>query len=572
MSSFEPIPLAIGFTGHRDIAPEDETKLGAALKKRLRDLQSTSKPTPLRAFTGLAEGGDMVFAEAAAELGIEIVAVMPVDVTDFVRDFQTPAHPSRNPIDLRRRFDDLLKKVADMHVVPVPEGTSAESVRSYGPERDAQYTAVGAYIVRQSAILIALWDGVVPDKPGGTGDVVRFKREGVPPQPGETEYFPAPPDGGPVMQLKATRVRSMGGDAKPTWAEIYPDEPHEGVFKKEFNNAIGQLLRFNKDGIWFARDHADQVAQSRRYVLPPEVELAPMEARTVDTYAVADALAIYLQVRARRVFLGVAILAIVMVIAFELYGHVPAITVTRTLIVAYLVVFLIAYGIYAFERMKRFYTRFLDYRCLAEGLRVQIFWHFAGLGEAVADNYLHQVRGELRWIRDALRSVGVRLHAGEPQLDLVRKHWVMDQFTFFSRAAKREEGYETTATRCGNFLLFLGLAIAVVLAALELGFGSGRPNHETLEVIGALLAIAFVTAGAAAIRGYAIKRAYAEHGKQYGRMQRVFALAHKRLESVDGKIPPDRLRGLLLDLGREALAEHAEWILLHRGRLIEPPI
>ena len=575
MSAFEPIPLAIGFTGHRDISPEDETRLHAALKQRLQKLREgpRAKSMPLRVFTGLAEGGDMVFAEAAAELGIEIIAVMPVEVTDFVCDFEKPAHPGRNSADLRRRFDALLGKAAHTHLVPVPAGTSPESVRSYGPERDAQYTAVGAYIVRQSAILIALWDGALTDKPGGTGDVVRFKREGVPPQPGETEYFPAPPDGGPVMQLKATRVQSMG-NAEPRWEEIYPEETHKGVFKKEFNNAIGQLLRFNRDGIWFARDYPDRVAQSRRYLLPAEVELDPLEARTVNTYAIADALAIFLQMSARGVFVSIAVLAIVMVVAFELYGHVPANAATRALIVVYLAVFLIACGIYAYERMKRLYTRFLDYRCLAEGLRVQIFWHFAGLGETVADNYLHQVRGELRWIRDALRSVSVRPHAGEPRLDLIWKHWVTDQFSFFSRAAKREEGYETTATRWGNILFFFGLTIAVVLALLELplGLGSAQPDHESAEVIGALLAIAFVTAGAAAIRGYAIKRAYAEHGKQYGRMERVFALARKRLESVDGNIPADRLRGLLLELGREALAENAEWILLHRGRLIEPPI
>ncbi len=571
MSSFEPIPLAIGFTGHRDIAPEDETKLREALKKKLKELQHANRSTPLRAFTGLAEGGDMLFAEAAVEVGIEIIAVMPVEIAEFARDFEKPAQPGRNPVELRKRFEGLLEKVSDTHVIPIPAGTPPASVRAYGPERDAQYTAVGAYIVRQSAILIALWDGVMTDKPGGTGDVVRFKREGVPPQPGEADYFPAPPDGGPVLHLKATRGRSMGSEA-PQWHELYPEEPRKGVFKKEFNNAIKQLQAFNEDAVRFARDYPDRCTTSRRYLLPPEVALSPMEAHAVDTYAIADALAIVLQMRARRVFVRITVLAIAMVLAFEFYGHVPPDAFTRMLIVAYLALFAVACGIFVYERMKRIYTRFLDYRCLAEGLRVQIFWHLAGRTEAVADNYLHQVRGELRWIRDALRSISVRLPAVAPRLDLVRQHWVLDQFGFFGRAAKREEKLERKATRWGNLLFFAGLAVTMVLAGLELRFQQDEPNHESGWIIGGLLVIAFVTAAAGAIKGYAIKRAYAEHAKQYGRMERVFALARKRLESIDANTPPDRLSGLLLDLGREALAENADWILLHRGRLVEPPM
>jgi hypothetical protein len=571
MSSFEPIPLAIGFTGHRDIAPDDEDKLRGALKERLGKLKDATSPTPLRAFTGLAEGGDMLFAEAAAELGIEIIAVMPVEIAEFVRDFEKPAQPARNPLDLKKRFDDLLGKVADNHVIPIPPGTSPERVRSYGPERDAQYAAVGAYIVRQSAILFAIWDGVMTDKPGGTGDVVRFKREGVPPQPGESDYFPAPPDGGPVLHLKATRGRSMGKDT-PEWHELYPEEHRKGVFKKEFNNAVKQLQRFNQDGLWFAREYADRCATSRRYLLPADVALDTAGARAVNTYAVADALAIYFQMSARGRFVSITVLAIAMVLAFEFYGHIPPNSFTRMLIVGYVALFIVAWGIYAYEGMKRIYTRFLDYRCLAEGLRVQIFWHLAGCTESVADSYLHQVRGELRWIRDALRSISVRLHAVAPRLDLVRQHWVLDQFGFFERAAKREEGFERKATRWGNILFLGGWSVTLALAILELRFQTDQPKHDDPLFLTALLAIALVTAIAGAIRGYAIKRAYAEHAKQYGRMERVFALARKRLESVDANTPPDRLTGLLLELGREALAENADWILLHRGRLVEPPI
>lgn len=563
MSSFEPLPLAIGFTGHRDIAPEDETKLRDALRKKLKDLRDADRSTPLRAFTGLAEGGDMLFAEAATELEIELIAVMPVETDDFVRDFEKPAHADRNPAELLKRFDALRQKAAAVHVVPLPPGVSAEVAKAYGPERNAQYSAAGAYIVRQSAILIALWDGVASDKPGGTADVVRFKRDGVPPQPGETEYFPAPPDGGPVLQLGTTRIDSMG-DAAANWrAESYP-EP-EQPYRTEFRKALKRLRRFNHDALRFGRRKLEDIARSRAYLLPSDVELSPAAARAVDTYAVTDALALSLQRKARLVLEAIVALAILMVITFELYGHLWP---SELWIMGYVVAFGVAYSIYLLEDWFKVYARFLDYRCLAEGLRVQIFWHLAGLDHAVADNYLHRQRGELRWIRDALRSVMVHMPTVPPRIKLVREHWVADQSKYFPRAAERAEHAHKRAHRYSETLFSIGIALAIAIAVRGLLAHTTESDFWRLLI----LLVAFLPALAAAIKGYAAKRAFSEHAKQYARMGRVFALARKRLEGIEEDTLTDRMRGLLLALGREALAENAEWILLRRERQIEPPI
>jgi hypothetical protein len=90
-------------------------------------------------------------------------------------------------------------------------------------------------------------------------------------------------------------------------------------------------------------------------------------------------------------------------------------------------------------------------------------------------------------------------------------------------------------------------------------------------VVVLILALGSLPALAAAIKGYVIKRAFAEHAKQYLRMSEVFALARARLETTDRTTLTPRLRRLFISLGREALAENAEWILLHRERQIELP-
>ncbi len=71
---------------------------------------------------------------------------------------------------------------------------------------------------------------------------------------------------------------------------------------------------------------------------------------------------------------------------------------------------------------------------------------------------------------------------------------------------------------------------------------------------------------------YADKRAYAGHARQYRRMGEVFERAYSHLgaQLLRGD-PPHVVRGLVLELGKEALAEHADWVLLHRDRPLEPP-
>jgi hypothetical protein len=62
---------------------------------------------------------------------------------------------------------------------------------------------------------------------------------------------------------------------------------------------------------------------------------------------------------------------------------------------------------------------------------------------------------------------------------------------------------------------------------------------------------------------YAHKMAWAEHTKQYKRMVLFFENARNRFERLGNSG--------ILDLGREALAENGDWVLLHRERPLEVP-
>jgi hypothetical protein len=70
---------------------------------------------------------------------------------------------------------------------------------------------------------------------------------------------------------------------------------------------------------------------------------------------------------------------------------------------------------------------------------------------------------------------------------------------------------------------------------------------------------------------YANVRAFGEHQKQYERMEELFQSADDALERAAENSDTEDGKRVLFDLGCEALAEHADWLLLHRARPIELP-
>ena len=75
-----------------------------------------------------------------------------------------------------------------------------------------------------------------------------------------------------------------------------------------------------------------------------------------------------------------------------------------------------------------------------------------------------------------------------------------------------------------------------------------------------------LSVAAAVHEAYAYKKADKELIKQYRFMQRIFSAAQRRLGSCNSV---DEKRQILRTLGEAALAEHAEWTLMHRERPLE---
>ena len=230
--------------------------------------------------------------------------------------------------------------------------------------------------------------------------------------------------------------------------------------------------------------------------------------------------------------------------------------------------------LYKVGEYRQWHRKHLDYRTLAEGLRVQFYWSLAGVidvqsAEFAYDNFLQKQDVDLGWIRHVMRNVSLarsRDNVPHPEwVDWVIEQWVGDensqtgQLSYYrSKELEKTHRFRRT-TNLGRTTLWLGVLIAVLLAIA----GTEMADiHRTWLLV--LMGILPLFAG---VRdAYSHKRAEKELIKQYRFMRGILANARRLLDSSDDL---DFRRSVLRALGNAALEEGAEWILMHRERPLE---
>lgn len=258
-------------------------------------------------------------------------------------------------------------------------------------------------------------------------------------------------------------------------------------------------------------------------------------------------------------------------VAFTIYDNLPD---QNDFIYVFLLLFASGVWLTTLARRRGWHRRYLNYRALAEELRVQGCWRRAGIPltgdpEFVPDSFMQKQDIGLGWTRNVRRSAGlVRASArtGNPDEELreVICEWVGDdahggQVGYFRSKAVQHTRQHHLTEMLGFASLFAGIDISIVLATLAHQLSADTRN--TLVVIMDALSIL-----AAMREAYAFKKANKEQIKQHRFMQRIFDEANMALRRTSDA---SEQREILRALGEAALAEHAEWALMHRQRPLE---
>lgn len=563
-------------TGHRDLREQDVPRLESLVDEFFADLAANYPSSPVLLLSSLAEGADQLAARVGLARGMELVVPLPMPLVEYRTDFKTA--------EARAELDRLLQKASRVFV---SSGVFGVDVETPGQQdsRSWCYAKVGHYLVQHSHILLALWDGDSAEKLGGTSQVVRQKQHGLPFLRPAGQSLLDPPESGTVVHIVTPRVSQPD---PPHAFEVKRFYPHVAVLtQKEKENSetifLSLLKRadsFNGDAVRLRSERENEFQESLSRIRPGRElgELEPGFRQLLDQFAAADALALSFRQKRYSSLKWLCLLVVPASVALAAYhatGGRASLAGPIVCLAIFLLSVLTGMAVHAWAKLRQYETKHLDYRALAEGLRVLFFWRLAGVRDDIGAQYLRKHLSEIDWIRLALRTCDLASNLVVESVKAeatVLKHWMINQREFFRKAGPANRQRAEWHDRCATCLIVAGLTLATAMYLLQLVsylFHLPLPAWDSmlLHVLNWLVVVFLASAGGVAV--FSEKLAYAQLSKQYDPMFHLFAAAADRYEKSLHPLDVEQARWIMWRLGHEALRENADWVLLHRERPME---
>ena len=553
-------PLVVAVTGHRDLVAAEIDGIRHRVRVLFSNLREAYPDLELRLMSPLAEGADMLAAEVAVEMNVPLDVPLPMPVSDYLGEFDNDTATIR--------FRSLCEAASKVFVLNA--GTEEK-------EPAQRYAQLGVFLASHCHVLLAIWDGKESDKLGGTSQVVRFHHDDI--MPGYTGKSSASQqmliddESDLVYHVVCSRDRPDGGPAAGLealdwyWFTKDENEPRSKALAPAHHSVLQRACEFSAN----VQRFADQIETGSASLISGRIAdldiegLKPLDA----TFREADFLASHYQRKSLYALRITHAFAFTMGALFILYSELAT---EQPLLYLFLACFGAATLVQSIASRRGWFRKYLDYRTLAEGLRVQFYWALAGISHYDLENYSHddilQLQDpELGWIRNTMRMAGIVTdaipHNDDTALGVAIDEWVGD-------SDKGQLGYyahktldRTRRRRITDLLGRLSLVTSAVVVIVLLFAGAQLPDDlfsPMLALMGILLLLFAVR------HGYAHAIAESELIKQYEFMLRIFANAVKRLGLAGTNA---ERRQILMVLGRSALDEHAQWIMLHRERSLD---
>jgi hypothetical protein len=573
----ERLPIVLGVTGHREYPKEDADALRTSVQDvidKIREIAPHSGEA-LLVLTSLAEGADRLVAEWALNEGIPVQVVLPMAQHEFEKDFETPESLKEFRTLLTRASTELGSfppVIAETIFTATEEAQRAAGHLSSDDLRRACYRSQGKMISRHCQILVALWDGKDSPSDAGTSAMVRYATRR------DQQHFGANPRRDPADRAWVAHVwtRRKHGDLDtqrkpivpgklcwiaPDWHGLRPSAARLDTLDDitaDCCTVVVQIDRLNRD-----------LAKSR-----PRRSM-PGHPHSSETWGAAWAdrvgsVASYWQRERDRIFQMMLWMGIGGFALLQAYAHV--FVQCPHLLLGFFVMTLVAWNRLRYHTGRSHENRHLDYRCLAEGLRVQRVLIASGLEGDVSNLYPNRREPCMDWIRAALRTLDLlgRRYAmpvsAPTDLQTVfdtAGGWISEQLRYFNDAITRLDRRRREWTRFAAVCFGMGLATAVVLLVMQVSH-LVEP-HATNWGFMVLLASLVMTVGAA-VEVYTEQMALFETAREYRRIREIFLGYRAEFEDLVGAKDLPGLLGMLDSLAREALAENAAWVSLHRSR------
>jgi hypothetical protein len=606
------IPIVVGVSGRKGSQPAGES-ISSLVIPEMHGLRNTFPSSPFVVISSLSGSEDRLLARLAVEhLRAKLIAVLPSPPDQYGEAL--PDDKSRED------FSELLGQAGSwVDIASLMRSRLGETTyaTAENPEMTGRFAA--AFIAEHSEILFAVSSDGDTHEPDTSALIVKWMREGGitreyslsvnksgldtmdrrmiitvdPAGSGARVEYPPPdeaaargisgsekPGSFPGVIYRAVSrqvfglIQSVNGLLDDLYDSFFKHKGPGVADRFERSPFIGIMERidgFNLD----IRNYLDirgekDLLKSRRYLLQDEsdnerISGDPALRKIICLYSGSDVLSQYYQKKTASLVNWIYVLFFAAVV---LYGLIDW---SSYLVLCYIGL-LPAIALLVKKTSKdRIEDRFLDYRALAEGLRVQFFWTLCGINENVSSHYLSKYEGLLTWIRKAVRSIEIVTLQNESAeaerqqnefLVVTNRLWIESQLGYFG---SKKRPLLVRTQQFGNvvflsFVLTLIVALAYGIYVLAAGVENGEAINDFQILLGVIAAV-----GVAA-QAYKNKKAYEELQRRYSLAQQTYASAKRELEI--GKVPPERV---LIAVGREALLENSDWLWTHRNVPIEVP-
>ncbi len=575
------IPFLVGVAGHRDLVADELPVIRAAVDELLRTLRDAQPDVTIQLLSPMADGADLLVADVACALGLDVIALLPYSAAQCRADLDNDASCAV--------FDRIMQR-AEILEIPLPVTVEKAQLTIPGDLRDQQFMQAGVLVSRSSSLLITIWDGRDTGLPAGTARVVEHRRLGLPlgkeltPAAG---LLLAAGDNDWIYDIRCSRrtaqvVPAAGGVQVVGF--ISGDRRHGAVehgLPAELLTLLEGTGDFNRD----VSEFGDAIAASGQRLAPPSPYALPEALRYVDRlFTASDWLGVHFRrcfTRALRTRYSLWATLALLLLALEQSRNNLFDVANISLV---LLVFGSGWGLALWAHRRKWHRRFLHYRALAEGLRVDFYWEIAGVrtqfdGEFAHESFLQKQDVDLEWIRAALRAVSLRCAlyprtAWPHGFEHAYAAWIGDpdpvngsgQLLYYRRSAKVLERRLKVRERISKTLLLGGLALGVLLA-IDTGLalaGSSPLTHGQREAL--VLALALISVYGAIFEIYLREKADRALIRQYRYMDSLFSFSATALSS--SRSTDEKLQ-ILRSLGHACLAEHAQWALAHRDMRID---
>ena len=518
------IPIVIGVTGHRAIRDEDRVLLYESVVTELKKLMALCPNSPFILLSSLAEGADLLCADAAASLGIPIRVALPMERNEFVKDLSPEG---------KEQFDLRCDSAEDIFTVPPTEKVPPEITK------DFLFRQAGIYISAHCHILLALWDGAPGTSGCGTAEAVSFSLNG--------NYFPE--RGMPLRSDNNEAVISIFTPRGEHTEEVAGTARILGNVE-----AVTDILKKTDE----FNSLASSLSDSGENLLPEDMHEDINLSKHEKIYSAASRLSTRYSRQYRRILALIAVFCSVLTLSFLLYDEAEA----HWMIIICGFMLLAAFAVLRHASNTGCHRKYIEYRVLAEAFRVQAYLRYSGSSLECADLLSWTEQEETAWIMVALCTMAASSPPGYK--NDIRIPWVEGQREYHRDAAGKAKTDLDISGKTVGTALILSIVLYISALVFEFFFGGmlGRSavltvNAESVRtvlkiVLGSISAITLFIANY--FGKLSLPRIYSDHIK----MERFFAKVSSQL----------LLRGqsdeLLRMLAREELTENGNWCSYER--------